>query len=393
MQLLIEELEPIVTATETARSLPISRPSSKEEEEDPRLVRRLDRVAQVCAARIRQMDRSLFLLGRAVSRLARHYDRERGLTALSAHITKTYGKVVSGQRLGQARLVFETYSRDEFENRFSHLTSTHLLKVAQAFPDENERDLRNDLLDDAVRDNLAVSELISRIKRCKNTKATADSDEPSAPADEIPFEEARGYVCGDGLPELGTLSDREVSYLRVRETVPVVDAISEAGRVLSVSGLMIVDLAGLDGYPNVSEAVNKTDSLRILHTLIVLTSSVHRNASHGLPVEDGFRVRVLVGGRGFRNSQSQPKHIGNPMSEADADELVYALVPDSGLVVDMGTGCIETAEWANAHDREYLAVEPDATAHQEGLADLETGLRSQSTGEPSSHTTLGALRC
>ena len=234
---------------------------------------------------------------------------------------------------------------------------------------------------------------LARRCRIRGPRATADSPESAPPTDEAAVKESRGYVCGDELTELGALSDREVSYLRVRETVPSVDAISEAGRVLSASGLMIVDLAGLDGYPDVCEAANKTDSLRVLHTLIVLTSAVHRNASHGLPVEDGFRVRVLVGGRGFRNSQSQPKHIGNPMSEADADQLVYALVPDSGLVVDMGTGCIETAEWASAHDREYLAVEPDATAHQEGLADLETGLRSQSTGEPSSHATLGALRC
>ena len=374
MELLVEELEPIITATETARSLPQSPPGSSEEEEEPRIARRLDRVAQVCAARIRQMDRNLFLLGKAVSRLARHYDRERGLTALAARIRNAYGKVVTSQHLGQARLFFETYTRDEFENRFSHLTSTHLLKVAQAFPDASERDLRNDLLDDAVRENLAVSELIVRMKRCKDAKATADSPDSAPLNDEAPVEESRGYVCGEELTELGALSDRAVAYLRARETVPSVDAIFEAGRVLSASGLMIVELAGLDGYPDVSEAVNKTDSLRILHTLIVPTSSIHRRAPHDLPITDRYRVIVLVGGHGFHHSLSHPKHIGNPMSEADAEKLVYALVPNSGLVVDVGTGCIQTAEWACAHDREYLSVEPNEIVHAKKLTDLEASL-------------------
>ncbi len=90
MQLLIEELEPIVTATETARAQPSLVPrESVRKEEDPHIVRRLDRVARLCAAQIRSIDRSLVRIGRYVSRLVRHFDRERGLTALAYRITKS----------------------------------------------------------------------------------------------------------------------------------------------------------------------------------------------------------------------------------------------------------------------------------------------------------------
>ena len=64
MQMLTEELEPIVTATETARSLRTAPPSSKDEEEEPRIARRLDRVAWLCAAQIHSIDRSLLRIGR-----------------------------------------------------------------------------------------------------------------------------------------------------------------------------------------------------------------------------------------------------------------------------------------------------------------------------------------
>ena len=101
-----EELEPILTATETARSLPISPPSSKAEEEEPRLARRLNRVAMLCVALLCSIDRRLLRIGRYVSRLVRHYDRERGLTALAAKITEEHGKTVSRQYLGQALRVF-----------------------------------------------------------------------------------------------------------------------------------------------------------------------------------------------------------------------------------------------------------------------------------------------
>lgn len=377
-----EELEPIMTATDTARSLPTSLPSSKEEEEEPRIARRLDRVAQVCAARIRQIDRSLFLLGKAVSRLARHYDRERGLTALSAHITKTYGKVVSGQRLGQARLVFETFGRDEYENRVSHLTPTHLLKVAQALPDPCDRDARNALLDRAVKENSSVAELATFIKNHKSAKATKQSPDPPPPAVEVPVVEARGYVCDDELTKLATLSDRGVGFLRIRETVSASDAIAEAGRVLAPTGLMIVELSGVAGYIDADKAVRESGRLRVMHTLIVLTSSNHRQAPSGVPVDDGFRIEVLIGGFGFHHTQSQPKRIDNPMSQAVADELVYSLVPDSGLVVDVGAGSAQTADWATTHGREYLAVEPNENVHAKKLADLDPNLSTDTCSEP-----------
>lgn len=47
MGLFIEEREPIVTATRTCRSLPTSRPSNRQEQQDPRLARRLDRIARL----------------------------------------------------------------------------------------------------------------------------------------------------------------------------------------------------------------------------------------------------------------------------------------------------------------------------------------------------------
>ncbi len=382
MELQVEELEPIITATATARLLSNSSPSRQEEEAEPRIVRRLERVAHVCMARMRNMDRSLFLLGKTVSRLSRHYDRDRGLMALSAYITKKNGNAVSGQRLGQARLVYDTYDRDEYENRVSHLSSTHLLKVAQAFPGDNECDLRNDLLDEAVRDNLAVSELISRIKRRKNAKVLEDSPESAPTTDEAAVEEARGYICDHELTELGTLPDREVEFLRSRSTVSVKIAIAEAGRVLSPTGLMIVELPGFAGYHDAHMAVKETGRLRILHTLIVLTPAIDRPAPRDLPVMDGFRVTVLIGGNGFRCAKSKHNPVNNPMSEAIADELIYSLVPDSGLIVDIGTGSIRTAEWARDNGRDFLAVEPNEDVHAKALADFEANILTDTSSEP-----------
>ena len=129
-------------------------------------------------------------------------------------------------------------------------------------------------------------------------------------------------------------------------------------------------------------AVKETGRLRILHTLIVLTPANDRPATHDLPVTDGYRVTVLIGGYGFRRSESQPERIQNPMSEAGADKLIYALVPDAGLVVDIGTGSIRTAEWAKKHGREYLAVEPNEIVHAKKLTDLEASLDAGTSNEP-----------
>lgn len=175
MQLLVEEFEPIVTATEIAQERPSLVPrESVRKEEDPHVVRRLDRVAKLCVAQIRSIDRSVVRIGRYVSRLVRHYDRERGLTALSARITKMYGKIVSRQHLGQALCVFESYNPDEFENRFSVLTNTHLLRAAQGFPDLCDRDARNALLDRAVKENFSVADLTTHIKIHKAASTSAD---------------------------------------------------------------------------------------------------------------------------------------------------------------------------------------------------------------------------
>ncbi len=382
MQLLVEELEPIVTATETARSLPTFPLSSKEEEEEPRLTCRLNRVAMLCAAQIRSIDRSLVRIGRYVSRLVRHYDRQRGLTALAARITESHGKIVSRQYLRQALCVFEAYSRDETENRFSDLPNTHLLKAAQAFPDLCDRDARNALLDQAVKDKSSVAELATCIKSHRTAKAMADTPESALPTSVTQVEEPRGYICGDGMEEIQILAARSVSFLRVREQVASVSAISHAGQAMSADGLMVVEQSTLEGYIDVSKAVSDIPNLRTVHAFIVLTPSIHRNAPHNLPVNDRFRVIILVGGYGFRFSRAQPKRFDNPISGDVVDELIYSLAPDSGIVVDIGTGSAQTAEWAKAHGREFLAVEPDEAVHAKNLADLEADLSTDTSREP-----------
>ncbi len=381
MEQLIEELEPIVTATAGARMVsPVNREHTTPRKDDPRIDHLLDLVARRCAERIREIDRSLYLLGQDVSRLVRHYDRERGLTALAGRITRNHSKIVSRQYLGQALRVFEAYNRDEVENRFSDLTNTHLLKAAQALPEEEQRDLRNDLLDEAQKEDWPVSELAARIKRRKQATPPSVSSEPSSHTD-TERQEPRGYVCGDGLTELRALSNPKTALLRVRELVVAAEAIEASRRNLAHNGLLVFDRSTLDGYLEVSKAVAKTPSLRFLHVMLAHTSSIRRRASRDLPIVDCFRVVVLIGGIGFRVSQPVADAIDNPMSEGAAEELVYSLVPDSGLVVDIGTGSVQTAIWAKAHGREYLAVEPDEAAHGKNLADLEASPPAQTVGE------------
>ena len=55
--------------------------------------------------------------------------------------------------LGQAFCVVDAYTKDECENRFSLLSYSHRLKAVQAYPNEVDFEKRNELLDQAVRDN------------------------------------------------------------------------------------------------------------------------------------------------------------------------------------------------------------------------------------------------
>ena len=71
------------------------------------------------------------------------------------------------------------------------------------------------------------------------------------------------------------------------------------------------------------------------------------------------------------------------MSDAVVEELIYSLAPDSGLVVDIGAGSVQTANWANAHGREFLAIELDEAVHAKNLADLEASPPTQTSGEQS----------
>lgn len=387
-RMLTDEIEPIVSATMTACSLPTSPSTSSVADEEARRECRLSRVARICVAQIRSRERSLVRIGRSIRRLVVHYNREHGLTALAAKITQEHGKIVSRQYLGQALLAFESYTEDERENRFSDLTDSHLLKAAQGFPNSDENETRNEILDRAVKNASSVAELVADIKTHKASKATADTPEPAPTTTDAPSKESRGYVQGDGPLELASLSDGGVGFLRVRETVVCADAISEAGRVLSDCGLMIVELPGFEGYFDVAQAVKRATKLKVLHAWIATTSSAPRNAPHNLPVVDRFRVLVLVGRSGFRNSQPHPKRFDNPMSDTVLDALIYSLVPDSGLVVDIGIGCVETASWAKPHDREYLAVELDANAYERGLADLETNPDTQETDGPPAHSAV-----
>lgn len=390
MPLLIEEIEPILSATETACSLPTSASTSGDLNKEARRECRLSRVARLCVAEIRSRERSLVRIGRSIRRLVVHYDREHGLTALAAKITQEHGKIVSRQYLGQALLAFESYTEDERENRFSDLTNSHLLKAAQGLPNSDEHETRNEILDRAVKNGSSVAELVADIKTHKAAKAAADTPEPEPvpPTTDTPIKEPRGYVQADGPLELASLSDGSVGFLRVRDTVVCAVAISEAERVLSDCGLMIVELPAFEGYFDVAQAVERAAKLKVLHALIVTTTSSPRNAPHNLPVIDRFRVLILVGRSGFRNSQPHPERYDNPMSDTVLDALIYSLVPDSGLVVDIGSGCVQTASWAKTHDREYLAVEPDANAHELGLADLETTPDVQETDGPPAHSVV-----
>ncbi len=134
-------IEPILSAFGAA-SKPVGDwyPSESSEPAlpDERVHRLIGRLAKRCFARMEALRRSAYLLGQDVGRAVRLYSRGEGLSALAERIEKEFGKHVTPQTLGNALNIFQSYSRDEYENRFSELKDTHLLKAQQLKGDIRE---------------------------------------------------------------------------------------------------------------------------------------------------------------------------------------------------------------------------------------------------------------
>jgi hypothetical protein len=361
----LQEFEPIMAATRAAlRPPPPLHPASAKP--DPRLDSLVGRVAKRCVRHLIAFDRTIIDLGSQVARLVRHHDRVTGLSALARRIRDDHGRHITPQHLGQALTVFESYTREEFENRFSTLSGTHLLVAAQAYLSPDEHRERNEILDDAQRETWSVSEFKSRIK-IRRQASNLGHNEPEDESGES-REEPRGYLHDVGLDVLGNLSDRSVALLWLRSPVAIKSSVEIAGRVLQHDGLLTVECPSIAQYPEVHQAVARVGRLKILHVVVVADSSINRRGHVGVSIVDRYELLVLVG---CNTAQRPPKSeplTDNPMGNHRAREIVLGLIPENGCVVDAGHGSIQTAKWAKSHHREFLAIEPNAEAHESGAA-------------------------
>jgi len=53
---------------------------------------------------------------------------------------------------------------------------------------------------------------------------------------------------------------------------------------------------------------------------------------------------------------SEMKRVVNPMITAQAESLIYRLIPPGGTLIDLGPASISTAAYAAKHGRDYLAM-------------------------------------
>lgn len=280
--------------------------------------------------------------------------------------------------MGNARNIFLGYNRDEYENRFSTLTDTHLLKAQQLLG--RKLDERNQMLADAQVQGLSVGNMVATIKQRNEVAEKESATARRATLGPRPA----GYIHGDGEKALVQLPDRSVGQLRLRWPHPE-NGFFEGARVLASDGILVVDCPSIGEFTNVMRQVPKSTGLCLLHSVIAVSATLKRDAHRGLPYVDRYRLLLLLGSRYTRRHCSADETLDIPAAEAEAEAMILKLPPETGLVVDIGTGCLSTALWAEAQQREYLAVEPNDNAHAQGLPQLANSRRA--SGEPGASPT------
>jgi len=130
-----------------------------------------------------------------------------------------------------------------------------------------------------------------------------------------------------------------------------------AARVLARDGLMVLHFQSLVDFHEMRQFAPGSH-ITVLHALIVQSTDVVRAAPQHLPVVDHYRLLVLLSMFGGIAASSETKHVANPMTQEQAESLIYSLIPRGGTLIDLGPASISTAAFAAKHRRDYLALAP-----------------------------------
>ena len=371
-------LEPIATAAIVVSRPPTEiapRATGREEKPDERTFHVLDRLARRCVGHIREVRRRGYLLGRDVVRAVKIYSHGDGLTALAGRM-EAHGEKVTPQRLGQARTLFLSYSKEEYENRFSTLSDSHLLKAQQLLSDD--RAGRDKVLERAQKDKQSVAEMAERVetqkKRHREERIAVQRQKSEPPPS--------GYHFGDASQLFDRLHDASVGFLRIRAAPP--NALSQARRFLASDGVIVLDCPSVAEYPKRVKGVSDANNLRVHCVLIATSPDIQRQDVRGVPLVDTYVLQVVCSQQGQPRPEVTATPMTNPATEQEVEEMLRRFVPEGGLVVDVGHGSHATRVWAAQHQREYIIFEPDRDTFEKHQADKAeaTSLDDAPVAEP-----------
>ncbi|MCZ6654028.1 MAG: hypothetical protein O7D91_13500 [Planctomycetota bacterium] len=350
-----------------AASSPITewwnRPEVAEKLPDERTHRLMGRLAKRCADHVHTLRKRAYRLGHDVDRAVRIWSHADGLAALAGRIQDDHSTTVTPQTLGNARTIYLAYTPDEYENRFSDLHDTHLLKAQQMLGSNREE--RNKLLDHAQDSRMSVARMQEDIKREERRRAAEERAAERAQLERLPT----GLRYGQEVCDIRRLRDRSVALLRIHGDIPQ-DSIEEAARAIQGDGVIVLECPSISAFAKLAPQAKK-HGLQTVHPVVTMSSSLSRNV-RGLPIVDRYCLTILLSRSRHLSDRSNSQEWDNPMTAAQAEALIYNLIPEHGMLVDLGPGSLSTAAFALKHQREYIAIEevsPDQEALQSESAD------------------------
>ena len=359
-------VEPIMSAL-IAASGPVTEcwepPEASETLPDERTHRVMGRLAKRCADHIHVLRRRAYRLGHDVHRAVRIWSHDDGLAALAGRIQDDHSTTVTPQTLGNARTIYLAYTPDEYENRFSDLGDTHLLRAQQMLGVSREE--RNKLLDHAQDSRMSVARMQEDIKREERRRADVERAAERAQLEPLPT----GLRYGQEVCDLRRLRDRSVALIRIRGDIPPA-SIEEAARAIHGDGVIVLECPSISEFTKLVPQAKK-HGLKTVHPVVTMSSSLSRDV-RGLPIVDRYCLTIVMSRRWHLRDTSSSQEWDNPMTTAQAEALIYDLIPEHGMLVDLGPGSLSTAAFALKHQREYIAIEevsPDQEALQSESAD------------------------
>jgi len=159
-------------------------PEASETLPDERTHRVMGRLAKRCADHIHVLRRRAYRLGHDVNRAVRIWSHDDGLAALARRIQDEHSTPVTPQALGNARTIYQAYTLEEYENRFSDLRDTHLLKAQQMLGVNREE--RNKVLDHAQDLRMSVARMQEDIKKEERRRADEERADERAQLEPLP---------------------------------------------------------------------------------------------------------------------------------------------------------------------------------------------------------------